>query len=72
MHSAERQTKPTEHPRPALVIGSKSNMAAVISHAGLSTIMAALTAGVPLLCIPLGTRSALQRRARRDHREDGP
>ncbi len=29
-------------------------MAAVISHGGLSTITAALTAGVPLLCIPQG------------------
>ena len=29
-------------------------MAAVISHAGLSTITAALTAGVPLVCIPQG------------------
>jgi UDP:flavonoid glycosyltransferase YjiC (YdhE family) len=29
-------------------------MAAVISHSGLSTITAALTAGVPLLCIPQG------------------
>jgi UDP:flavonoid glycosyltransferase YjiC (YdhE family) len=30
------------------------HMAAVISHGGLSTITAALTAGVPLLCIPQG------------------
>ncbi len=30
------------------------HMSAVISHAGLSTINAALTAGVPLLCIPQG------------------
>jgi UDP:flavonoid glycosyltransferase YjiC (YdhE family) len=30
------------------------HMAAVISHAGLSTITAALTAGVPLVCIPQG------------------
>jgi len=29
-------------------------MAAVISHAGLSTVTAALAAGVPLLCIPQG------------------
>jgi UDP:flavonoid glycosyltransferase YjiC (YdhE family) len=29
-------------------------MAAVISHGGLSTITAALTAGVPLVCIPQG------------------
>jgi UDP:flavonoid glycosyltransferase YjiC (YdhE family) len=29
-------------------------MAAVISHGGLSTITAALTAGVPLLCVPQG------------------
>jgi UDP:flavonoid glycosyltransferase YjiC (YdhE family) len=29
-------------------------MAAVISHGGLSTITAALTAGVPILCIPQG------------------
>jgi UDP:flavonoid glycosyltransferase YjiC (YdhE family) len=29
-------------------------MAAVISHGGLSTITAALTAGVPLICIPQG------------------
>jgi UDP:flavonoid glycosyltransferase YjiC (YdhE family) len=31
-----------------------SRMAAVISHGGLSTITAALTAGVPILCIPQG------------------
>jgi UDP:flavonoid glycosyltransferase YjiC (YdhE family) len=30
------------------------HMAAVISHGGLSTITAALTAGVPILCIPQG------------------
>jgi UDP:flavonoid glycosyltransferase YjiC (YdhE family) len=30
------------------------HMAAVISHAGLSTITAALTAGVPMLCLPQG------------------
>jgi hypothetical protein len=30
------------------------HMAAVISHGGMSTITAALTAGVPLLCIPQG------------------
>ena len=30
------------------------HMAAVISHGGLSTIMASLTAGVPILCIPQG------------------
>jgi UDP:flavonoid glycosyltransferase YjiC (YdhE family) len=30
------------------------HMAAVISHGGLSTITAALTAGVPLVCIPQG------------------
>jgi UDP:flavonoid glycosyltransferase YjiC (YdhE family) len=30
------------------------HMAAVITHGGLSTITAALTAGVPLLCIPQG------------------
>jgi MGT family glycosyltransferase len=28
--------------------------AAVITHAGLSTVMAALTHGVPLLCVPMG------------------
>ena len=33
-------------------------MAAVISHGGLSTISAALTAGVPLLCIPQGRDQA--------------
>ena len=30
------------------------HMAAVISHGGLSTIMASLTAGIPILCIPQG------------------
>jgi UDP:flavonoid glycosyltransferase YjiC (YdhE family) len=30
------------------------HMSAVISHGGLSTITAALTAGVPLVCIPQG------------------
>jgi UDP:flavonoid glycosyltransferase YjiC (YdhE family) len=30
------------------------HMAAVISHGGLSTIMASLTAGIPMLCIPQG------------------
>jgi UDP:flavonoid glycosyltransferase YjiC (YdhE family) len=30
------------------------HMAAVVSHGGLSTITAALTAGVPILCIPQG------------------
>ena len=30
------------------------HMAAVVSHGGLSTITAALTAGVPLVCIPQG------------------
>jgi UDP:flavonoid glycosyltransferase YjiC (YdhE family) len=30
------------------------HMAAVISHGGLSTVTAALTAGIPLLCVPQG------------------
>jgi UDP:flavonoid glycosyltransferase YjiC (YdhE family) len=34
------------------------HMAAVISHGGLSTITAALTAGVPLVCIPQGRDQA--------------
>jgi UDP:flavonoid glycosyltransferase YjiC (YdhE family) len=33
-------------------------MAAVITHAGLSTVSAALTAGVPILCIPQGRDQA--------------
>ena len=43
-------------------------MAAVISHGGLSTITAALTAGVPLLCIPQGRDQHYNAEPRRGHR----
>ena len=35
-----------------------ARMAAVVSHGGLSTVTAALTAGVPLVCIPQGRDQA--------------
>ena len=49
-------------------------MATVISHGGLSTITTALTAGVPLLCIPQGRDQHYNAEQRRDYgrRTDRP